>query len=93
MIQVALLAFVPISLALKYHQMALVVAPVLVIASWFIHHSMNLVFAPLDLFAIAATAFIVRAISADGETNWFEGLLLVGVYALMALAFFFVGRT
>ena len=74
-------------------QMALVVAPVLVIASRFIHHSMNLVFGPLDLFAIAATAFIVRAVSGDGETNWFEGLLLVGVYVLMALAFFFVGRT
>jgi Ca2+:H+ antiporter len=40
---------------------------------------MNLVFgSPLDLFAIASTAFIVRAIAADGETTWFEGLLLVG---------------
>jgi Ca2+:H+ antiporter len=74
-------------------QMALVVLPVLIIASWFIHTSMNLVFAPLDLLAIAATAFIVRAVAADGETNWFEGLLLLGVYVLMGLAFFFVGRT
>lgn len=72
-------------------QMALVVAPVLVLASWFIGHPMNLVFDPLDLFAVAATAFIVRAIAADGETTWFEGLLLVGVYVLLAMAFFFVG--
>jgi Ca2+:H+ antiporter len=51
---------------------------------------MNLVFgSPLDLFAIASTAFIVRAIAADGETTWFEGLLLVGVYVLFALAFYF----
>src|SRR5206468_8575710 len=49
--------------------------------SWVIGHPMNLVFAsPLDLFAIASAGFIVRAVAADGETTWFEGLLLVGVY-------------
>jgi Ca2+:H+ antiporter len=72
-------------------QMALVVAPLLVLVSWLIGHPMNLVFDPLDLFAIAGTAFIVRAIAADAETTWFEGLLLIGVYALLGLAFFFVG--
>lgn len=71
-------------------QIALVVAPVLVLTSWIIGNPMNLVFgSPLDLFAIASTAFIVRAIAADGETTWFEGLLLVGVYVLLALAFHF----
>jgi Ca2+:H+ antiporter len=71
-------------------QIALVVAPVLVLASWIIGHPMNLVFAsPLDLFAIASAGFIVRAIAADGETTWFEGLLLVGVYLLFALAYYF----
>ena len=69
-------------------QIALVVAPVLVLISWIIGHPMNLVFgSPLDLFAIATTAFIVRAIAADGKTTWFEGLLLVGVYALFAIAY------
>ncbi|MGI4957885.1 MAG: calcium/proton exchanger [Janthinobacterium lividum] len=72
-------------------QMALVVAPILVLASWAIGHPMNLVFNPLELFAIAGAAFIVRAISADGETNWFEGMLLIGVYLLFGLAFYFVG--
>jgi Ca2+:H+ antiporter len=72
-------------------QMALVVAPLLVLLSWLIGHPMNLVFDnPLDLFAIAGTAFVVRAIAADGETTWFEGLLLVAVYVLLGLAFFFV---
>jgi Ca2+:H+ antiporter len=71
-------------------QIALVVAPVLVLASWMIGQPMNLVFgSPLDLFAIASTAFVVRAIAADGETTWFEGLLLVGVYILFALAYYF----
>jgi Ca2+/H+ antiporter len=72
-------------------QAALVVAPVVVLASWLIGQPMNLVFSsPLDLFAIADAAFIVRSVAADGETTWFEGLLLIGVYLLFALAYFFV---
>ena len=71
-------------------QVALVVAPILVLASWVIGHPMNLVFgSPLDLFAIAGAAFIVRSVAADGETTWFEGLLLVGVYLLFVLAYYF----
>lgn len=45
---------------------------------------------PLDLFAIAGTAWIVNAIAADGETTWFEGVLLIGVYALLGLGFLFL---
>ena len=72
-------------------QIALVVTPLLVLLSWFIGHPMSLVFGnPLQLFAITSAAFIVRAVAGDGETTWFEGLLLVGVYALLALGFFFV---
>ena len=72
-------------------QIALVVTPLLVLLSWFIGHPMSLVFGnPLQLFAIASAAFIVRAVAGDGETTWFEGLLLVGVYALLAMGFFFV---
>ena len=71
-------------------QVALVVAPLLVIAAWLIGHPLTLVFDnPIDLFAIAATALIVNAVAGDGETTWFEGVLLVGVYVLFGLAFFF----
>jgi len=71
-------------------QIALVVAPILVLVSWLAGRPMNLVFAsPLDLFAIAGAAFAVRLIAADGETTWFEGLLLIGVYLLFALAYYF----
>ena len=72
-------------------QVALVVAPLLVILSSLLGHPMTLVFEdPLDLFAIAGTAFIVNAIAGDGETTWFEGVLLIGVYLVFGLAFFFV---
>jgi Ca2+:H+ antiporter len=72
-------------------QVALLTAPLLVILSSWIGHPMNLVFSsPLDLIAIAGTALAVDSVAQDGETNWFEGLLLITVYALFALAFYFV---
>lgn len=72
-------------------QVALVLAPLLVLVSWALGHPMTLVFSnPLHLFAVASTAFIVNAVARDGETTWFEGVLLVGVYILFGLAFFFV---
>lgn len=73
-------------------QVALMTAPVLVLVSYLMGHPMDLVFAnPLELIAIAGAAFAVNSIATDGETTWFEGLLLVAVYVLLALAFFFMG--
>ena len=70
-------------------QVAMVVAPLLVILSWLIGTPMTLVFRnPVDLFAIAGTAFIVNAIASDGETTWFEGVLLIGVYVVFGVAYF-----
>lgn len=72
-------------------QVALLTAPALVLLSPLFGHPMNLVFAnPLELVAIAGVAFAVNAIAKDGETNWFEGALLLGAYAVLAIAFFFV---
>lgn len=72
-------------------QVALLVAPILVLASFLMGHPMTLVFrSPLELVAVAAAAFCVNAISRDGETNWFEGVLLLGVYGILSIAFFFV---
>ena len=72
-------------------QIALLVAPLLVIVSYLFGTPMNLVFAnPLELMAIAGVAFTVNAIAHDGETTWFEGVLLLAVYALLGIAFFYV---
>ncbi len=72
-------------------QVALLTAPLLVLISYAIGHPMNLVFSnPLELIAIAGVAFAVNSVSQDGETTWFEGLLLIAVYLLLAIAFFFV---
>ena len=72
-------------------QVGLVVAPLLVLISWAMGHPLSLVFpSVLNLFAIGAAVVITKSVAADGETNWFEGLMLVGVYVLLAIAFFFV---
>jgi Ca2+:H+ antiporter len=72
-------------------QIALLTAPVLVLVSYAMNSPMNLVFSnPLELIAIAGVAFAVNSISRDGETTWFEGVLLLAVYAILVLAFFFV---
>jgi Ca2+:H+ antiporter len=71
-------------------QVALLVAPLLVLLSWLLGKPMNLVFSnPLELIAVAGVAFAVNAIAQDGETTWFEGVLLVGTYLILALAFYF----
>lgn len=72
-------------------QIALLVAPVIVFISFLTGHPMNLVFSsPLEMISFASVALAVNAISQDGETTWFEGVLLLGVYAILALAFYFV---
>lgn len=76
-------------------QVGLVIAPLLVVVSWLMSlwgdaTRMTLVFTnPLDLFAIAGTALVVRTIASDGETTWFEGMLLIGVYVVLAAAYLF----
>jgi len=71
-------------------QVALLLAPALVLISYFMGRPMNLVFSnPLELIAIVGAVLAVNAIAADGETTWFEGVLLVAVYCLFGLAFFF----
>jgi len=71
-------------------QVALVVAPILVLVSYVAGTPMDLVFAnPLELVAIVSVALVVNAITRDGEATWFEGVLLLGVYLLLAFAFFF----
>ena len=63
---------------------------ILLVVSYALGHPMDLVFGnPLELMAIAASAFVVNSIALDGETTWFEGAMLVSVYALLGLAFFF----
>jgi len=71
-------------------QIALLVAPLLVFYSWMIHKPMSLLFVPLEMTGIALAVLIMDMISSDGETTWFEGVQLLAVYVILAVAFYFV---
>ena len=73
-------------------QVALFVAPVLVLLGLVVGQPMDLVFTPLEIAAVAAAVGISALIAIDGETNWLEGALLMLVYGILAISFFeFVG--
>ena len=70
-------------------QIALFVAPVLVIAGWFMHQPMDLNFNPFELVAVAVAVLIANSVSSDGRSNWLEGSLLLATYIVIGAAFFF----
>jgi Ca2+:H+ antiporter len=71
-------------------QIALFVAPVLVFLSVALGHPMTLLFNGFEIAGIFLSVLIVAMISSDGETHWFEGAELLAVYAILAVAFYFV---
>jgi Ca2+:H+ antiporter len=72
-------------------QIALFVAPVLVLVSQFVGpEPMSLVFNQFELVALIAAVFITVLISVDGRTNWLEGAQLIALYVIIGIAFFFV---
>jgi Ca2+:H+ antiporter len=71
-------------------QIALLVAPVLVYIGLAVGTSMNLVFAPFEVLALAVSTLVIAIITLDGETHWFEGVQLLAVYGLIATAAYFI---
>lgn len=70
-------------------QIALFVAPLLVCISLIVGNPMSLVFNPFEL-ALCATVLIAAFIAFEGELNWLEGAQLLIVYAILAIAFFYL---
>ncbi|MBI3979177.1 MAG: calcium/proton exchanger [Chloroflexi bacterium] len=71
-------------------QIALLVAPLLVLLSLVVGRPMNLVFHPLEIVVVGATAGVFTLISFDGESNWLEGVQLLGLYLMAGVVFFFL---
>lgn len=72
-------------------QIALFVAPVLVFASYMLGpEPMNLVLTPAEVLAVTFSVVIAGQICGDGESNWYEGALLLAVYAIVAMLFYFL---
>lgn len=72
-------------------QIAVFVAPVLVLASLFVH-PLTLEFRPIELVALLSSSAIFAYVSLDGETDWLEGAQLVSLYLICAVTFFFVPK-
>ncbi len=71
-------------------QIAILVAPVLVIAGHWMGTPLGLEFTVLEVVAVFLSVAAVTLLIHDGKTNWFEGLQLLAVYAILAIAFYFV---
>jgi Ca2+:H+ antiporter len=71
-------------------QIALFVAPVLVLLSIPLGHRLTLEFSHMEVLGIAIGVGGATLIGLDGESNWLEGAMLIAVYALLGVTFFFI---
>jgi len=72
-------------------QIALLVAPILVFASYFVGPGpMDLRFSVFEVLAVGMAVAVVNMVAQDGESNWLEGALLLAVYLMLGIAFFFL---
>jgi Ca2+:H+ antiporter len=92
-IQMAIKNKMELSLAISLGsslQVALFVAPLLVFISLALGHPLTLTFNVFELIALFAASLIAALIALDGESNWLEGVQLLGVYVIIGIAFFFL---
>jgi Ca2+:H+ antiporter len=68
-------------------QVALALTPVVVFASLFFATNVTLVFAPLLAVVLVLAAMVTAVVVYDGESTWPEGVVLVGLYVVIAAAF------
>jgi Ca2+:H+ antiporter len=70
-------------------QVALLVAPLLVFAGLALGQQMDLVFRPFEVLALMMSVIVTAIITLDGESHWFEGVQLLAVYGMVAVAAYF----
>jgi len=73
-------------------QIALFVTPVLVFLSYPLGHPLDLLFTPFEILAGGLSVAIFGYLVMDGETNWYEGVQLLALYAIIAVAMFFLPK-
>lgn len=69
-------------------QVAIFIAPVLVLLSAALGAPMDLVFTIPEVVAVALAVLVVEQIAGDGESHWLEGVMLLTVYAILGVLFF-----
>lgn len=72
-------------------QIALFVAPLLVFLSyWIAPQPMDLLFTTMEVVAVGLSVWIMSLVAQDGESHWMEGVLLLAVYVILAMAFYWL---
>ncbi|HEX5475040.1 MAG TPA: calcium/proton exchanger [Vicinamibacterales bacterium] len=71
-------------------QIALMVAPLLVLIAPLFGPPLSLVFNPFEIAGIALSVAVIALVALDGESNWLEGLQLLGVYSILGAAFYLI---
>jgi Ca2+:H+ antiporter len=71
-------------------QIALFVTPLLVFLSYPLGHPLDLLFTPFEILAVGLGVAIFAYLVMDGETNWYEGIQLLAVYSIIAVALYFL---
>jgi len=72
-------------------QIALFVAPVLVLASYFVApQPLNLSFSRPEIGSLFMAVLIGALVAGDGRSNWYKGVQLIAVYLIIALMFYFM---
>lgn len=71
-------------------QIALFVVPILVLISGIFNYGFSLVFSLFEIISVVFAVMIVNYLSSDGRCNWLEGIQLISVYLIIAIAFYFI---
>ena len=70
-------------------QIAVFVAPFMVLISWFLNVPLTFEFGLLETISVFLSVLIVNSIAEDGRSNWLEGTMLLGAYTILGAAFLF----
>jgi Ca2+:H+ antiporter len=69
-------------------QIAMMVTPLMVILGWILGQPMTLYFEVFETAVLFMTVILIFALIIDGESNWLEGAMLIGVYVILGIAFY-----
>lgn len=74
-------------------QVALFVAPLIVTLAWTMGKPLTFLFDPLESIVLFVSVLTVNYVIQDGKSNWLEGMILMGLYLILAVTFWFYPGT
>ena len=69
-------------------QMILFAVPLLIFGAPLVGTEMNLLFSHFEIATILLTSVIIRILTMDGASTWFEGMMLVALYLMLGIGFY-----